>query len=234
MFSSLDAPSQWVQLVFACWSRTLQPVTLVERLTVLLAGPGAFSAWTVSLLVMRAVPCLPFQSGFPSFLCLIHWLTSPSRRIGVVRANFPALCRILTRKPSVFYLRYDVSCMFFVCALNQVKEVCFWFVEGFQCKLCWILSSVFSASLKMIGFFPAYSFDVVKYSAWVLNPEGLLHCQDSSPWSSWSTLFCILGFTPENTKGTRPPNTVWLLDWVPGQKQGVSGKASEIQINSVI
>lgn len=174
----------------------------------------------------------PIRFSFFSLLDSLANISIMSNRSG--QSKFPALCLILTRKPSVFYLRCDVSCMFFVGVLNQVKEVCFWFVEGFQCKLCWILSSVFSASLKMIGFFSAYSFDMVKYSAWILNPEGLLHCQDSSPWSSCSIVACILGFTLENTKGTWRPNIVWLLDWIPGQKQGISGKASEIQINSVI
>lgn len=126
---------------------------------------------------MRAVSCLPFWSGFLSFLCLTHQLTSPLCRIGVVRANFPALCLILTRKPAVFYLKYDVSRMFFVGALNRVKEVCFWFVEGFQCKLCWILSSVFSASLKMIG-----SFLLILWTCW--NPPPGLWALKAS---------CVLG-----------------------------------------
>ena len=128
------------------------------------------------LLVMRAVSYLPFWSGFLSFLCLTHQLTSPLCRIGVVRANFPALCLILTRKPAVFYLKYDVSCMFFVGALNRVKEVCVWFVEGFQYKLCWILSSVFSASL-MIG-----SFLLILWTWW--NPPPGLWALKAS---------CVLG-----------------------------------------
>ena len=69
--------------------------------------------------------------------------------------NILILFFILERQISFFHHKNDISYGFLIDVLYQIVEVpfCFWVLNIFIMKECWILLNSFSASVEMIMWF---------------------------------------------------------------------------------
>lgn len=168
---------------------------------------------------MRAVSCLPFQPGFPFFSLFNSMANISSMLNRSGQSQLPCLVPDFREKTSSFTIKYELAVHFFGVPCTRLRK--FPFISGLSCvfiinciKLCPVF---FCICEDDYGFFYCL-FCWPSKLHWLGFEHWTTHSQDSSPWLWYIILFCIVGFTLEDVKGTWQLNTVGILDWIPGKK----------------